>query len=78
MHFLSKNVTNTLVPKLSGFVKNFVFAFSAPPISVGETLHVAYKNYKIKRKFTFFFGKYQIYFIECVENIRIFTSAMHS
>ena len=38
------------------------FAFSAPAFSVGETLHVAYKKYKIKRKFTFS-GKYQIYFI---------------
>ena len=41
-------MTNILVPKL--FV---VFAFSAPPFSVGETLHVAYKS-MIKRKFTFF------------------------
>ena len=39
----------------------FAFAFSAPPFSVGETLHVAYKSYKIKRKFTFFFGKYQLH-----------------
>ena len=29
--------------------------------SVGETLHVAYKKYKIKK--ILFFGKYQIYFI---------------
>ena len=48
MHFLNWDVTNILVPKL--FV---VFAFSAPPFSVGETLHVAYKGI-IKRKFTFF------------------------
>ena len=41
------------------------FAFSAPPFSVGETLHVAYKKYKIKRK----------YLISLVENIRIFMSA---
>ena len=44
---------------------------------MAETLHhvhVAYKKYKIKRKFIFF-CKHQIYFIECVENIRIFTSA---
>ena len=34
-------------------------------------------EYKIKRKFTFF-GKYQIYFIECGENISIFTRATHS
>ena len=33
------------------------------------------KKYKIKRKFTFSFGKYQIYFILFVENIRIFTSS---
>ena len=55
----------------------FIFAFSAPPFSVGETLHIAYKKYKIKRKFTFFSGKYQIYFISWVENIRIFTRAAH-
>ena len=54
MNFLSKNVTNILVPKLFGFAKIFRFAFSVPPFSVSETLHVAYKKYKIKRKFTFF------------------------
>ena len=43
MHFLIYNVTNILVPKLFGFAKKFVFAFSAPPFSVGETLHVAKK-----------------------------------
>ena len=37
-----------------GLLKKFVFAFSAPPFSVDETLHVAYKKYKIKRKLTFF------------------------
>ena len=31
-----------------------VFCILASPFSVGETLHVAYKKYKIKRKFTFF------------------------
>ena len=36
-----------------GLLKIFVFAFSAPPFSVGETLHVAYKKYNIKRKFAF-------------------------
>ena len=45
-------MTNILVPNC------FVFAFSTPPFSVGETLHVAYKKYKMKRKFTFF-GEYQ-------------------
>ena len=49
MHFLNKNVMNIL-----GLLKFFVFALSAPPFSVAETLHVAYKKYKIKRKFTFF------------------------
>ena len=46
-------------------LKFFIFAFSAPLFSMGETLHVAYKKYKIKREFLllFFFGKYQIYFI---------------
>ena len=38
-----------IVPKLFGFAKIFVFAFSAPPSQVGETLHVAYNKYKIKR-----------------------------
>ena len=37
-----------------GLLKTLVVVFSAPPFSVGETLHVAYKKYKIKRKFTFF------------------------
>ena len=50
-------MTTILVPKYLGLQNVFVSAFS-----VGETLHVAYKKYKIKRKFTFF-GKYQIYFI---------------
>ena len=48
MHFLTngKNVTNYLVSKLFGFAKLFRFALSAPPFSVGEALHVAYKNIK--------------------------------
>ena len=36
-----------------GLLKFFDSAFSAPPFSVREILHVAYKKYKIKRKFTF-------------------------
>ena len=36
-----------------GLLKFFVFAFSAPPFSVRERLHVAYTKYEIKRKFTF-------------------------
>ena len=56
-------MTNILVPKLFGFAKKIVFAFTAPPFSVDETLHVAYQKYKIKRKFTFLGGKFQIYFI---------------
>ena len=32
-------MTNIFVPKLFGF------AFSGPPLSVGETLHVAYKKF---------------------------------
>ena len=47
-------MTNILVPKLFGFAKMFRFAFSTPPFSVREILHVAYKKYKIKSKFTFF------------------------
>ena len=31
-----------------GLLKCFVFTFSAPPFSVSETLHVAYKNIKEK------------------------------
>ena len=31
------------------------------------------EKYKIKRKFTFFFGKYHKYFISCIENIINFT-----
>ena len=54
MHFLSENETNILVPNYLGLLKFFVFPFSAPPFSVVETLHVAYKKYKIKRTFTLF------------------------
>ena len=36
------------------------------------------EKYKIKRKFTFFFGKYQKYFIACIENIINFSRATHS
>ena len=46
-------MTNILVPKLFGFAKTIVYAFSAPLFSVDETLHVANQKYKIKRKFTF-------------------------
>ena len=36
-------MTNILVPKVFGFAKKFsFFAFSAPPLSVGGALHVAY------------------------------------
>ena len=50
--YISTNVTNILVPKLLGFAKiiSFLFSFSISPYSVGETLHVAYKKYKIKKK----------------------------
>ena len=58
MHFLSQNVTNILVHKLFGFAKSirlfFVFfSFSAPPYSVGEALHVAFKKYKTKKIYFF-------------------------
>ena len=33
--------------------------------------------WKIYRGYLLFWGEYQIYFIECFENIRIFTSAQH-
>ena len=61
-----------------GLLKFFGLAFSAPPFSVGETLHVAYKKYKINRKFTFF-GQYmyKILFHLVIRNIRIFTRAAH-
>ena len=42
MHFLNKNVTNILVPKLFRFAKIFRFGISAPHFSVGETLRVTY------------------------------------
>ena len=44
-------MTNILVPNLFGFAKIFFFAFSAPPFSVGETLHIAYKNFNRQNKF---------------------------
>ena len=72
VHFLSNKMTNILVPKFFGFAKKIRFGFSAPPFSVGETFHVAFKKYQIKRKFTFS-GKCQVYSISCVENILIFT-----
>ena len=59
MHFLNYNVSNILVLKLFGFAKFFRFLH----FSVGETLHIAYRRYKIKRRFTFLGGKYQKYFI---------------
>ena len=53
-------MTNILVPKLFGFAKKLCFCVISisPPFRVGESLHVAYKKYKIKRKFPFF-GKYK-------------------
>ena len=33
-----------------GLLKIFVFAFSVPPFSMHETLHVIYKKYEIKNK----------------------------
>ena len=56
------NKQTILVLKLIGFANFFVFAYS-----VCETLHIAYKRYKIKRKFTWGGGggggggKYQKY-----------------
>ena len=49
-YFLSLFMTNILVPKLFGFAKTIVYAFSATPFSMGETLHIAYKKYKINYK----------------------------
>ena len=52
-------MTNILVPKLFGFAKTNVFfnvfvclffCILPSPFSVGGTLYVAYKQYKIKRK----------------------------
>ena len=34
-----------------GLLRTFIFAFSAPPFSVGETLHIAYKNFNRQNKF---------------------------
>ena len=52
-------MTNMFVTKLFGCAKifRFFFIFSNSFFS-GETMDVAYTKYKIKRKFTFFFGKY--------------------
>ena len=34
MHFLSKNESNNLIPKLLGFVESFYFASLPHPVSV--------------------------------------------
>ena len=49
-------MTNILVPKLFVLARIFVFAILAPLFSVGETLHIAYKKYKIKENLLFFFS----------------------
>ena len=77
MYFLVRATQIFWYQNYLGLLKFFVFVFSAPSFSVGETLNVAYKKYKIIRKFTFF-GKWQIVFISCVENIRTITRAAHS
>ena len=35
------------------------------------------QNNEIHKGYLLFWGEYQIYFIECVENIRIFMSVQH-
>ena len=48
-------MTNILVPKLFAFAKLFrVFSYSVPPFLVSETLHVACKKYKVKKKLLLF------------------------
>ena len=63
-----------MVPTLFVF-KKFWFLHSHRLLCEFENARVLYK---IKRKFAFFFGEYQIYFISLVENIKIFTRAAHS
>ena len=44
-------MTNILVPNLFGFAKNFLFwHFQHLLFSVGETLHIAYKNFNRQNK----------------------------
>ena len=45
---------NILVAKLFGFAKKISFRIFNTSFFSGETLHVAYRKYKIKRKFAFF------------------------
>ena len=63
-----------MVSKSFVFQKFLVFEFHRLPCEL-ENARVLYK---IKRKFAFFFGEFQIYFISRVENIKIFTRAAHS
>ena len=41
-------------------------------------LPLVFQERKTKKKISLLFGKYQIYFISCAENIRNFMRAMHS
>ena len=47
-------MTNIWYQNYLGLLIFFVFAFSAPPFSVGGTLHVAYKSIKGKENSIFF------------------------
>ena len=69
-------MTDILVPKLFGLAKILLFTFSAPLLSVGETLHVAYKKYKKKR--IYFFSANTNYTSSCELKTRIFTHEAHS
>ena len=42
-----------------------------------QNLDTQIPSREIQRVYLRFGGKYEIYFIECVENIRIYTSAQH-
>ena len=49
-------MTNIWYQNYLGLLKSFIFAFSAPPFLVAETLHVTYEKYKIKENLLFVFG----------------------
>ena len=70
MDWYRYSVTNT---PLSSFIYNFDSAWSM----VNWLTRKSSNKYKIKRKYTFFFSKYQIY-VSWVENVEIFTRAVHS
>ena len=59
-----------------GLLFYFRFCILAPPFSMGETLHVVYKKYKIKRKIHFSVNTK--YYTSWVKNIIILTRFQHT